>query len=161
MAEMKAIYEEYGKPLYRFLLSLTGSPEQAEELLQETFYQALIHIDKFEGRSSLYTWFCQIGKNAWLKECRRNKRYADTPYEELHLADPAMTPEEAAIRKDELRRVRLAVRKLEEPYRDVFILHIYGNLKLKEIAALNGKSESWARVTFYRAKALIAKEVTK
>lgn len=161
MAEMKAIYEEYGKPVYRFLLSLTGSPEQAEELLQETFYQALIHIDRFEGRSSLYTWLCQIGKNAWLKECRRSKRYADTPYEELRLPDSGLTPEEAAIRKDELHRIRQAVRKLEEPYRDVFILHIYGGLKLKEIAALNGKSESWARVTFYRAKTLIAKEVTK
>lgn len=161
MSEMKRIYEEYGKPVYRFLLSLTGSPEQAEELLQETFYQALIHIDRFEGRCSLYTWLCQIGKNAWLKECSRRKRYADTPYEELPLADPALTPEEAAIRADELRRVRLGVQKLEEPYRDVFILHIYGGLKLTEIAAIYGKSESWARVTFYRAKTRIAKEVMK
>ncbi len=158
---MKRIYEEYGKPVFRFLLSLTGSPEQAEELLQETFYQALIHIDRFEGRCSLYTWLCQIGKNAWLKECNRRKRYADTPYEELPLADPALTPEEASIRADELRRIRLAVRKLEEPYRDVFILHLYGGLRLKEIAAIYGKSESWARVTFYRAKTFIAKEVTK
>ena len=161
MWEMKAIYEEYGKPVFRFLLSLTGSPEQAEELLQETFYQALIHIDRFEGRSSLYTWLCQIGKNAWLKECSRRKRYADTPYEELSLADPGLTPEEAAIRAEELRRIRRAVRNLEEPYRDVFILHIYGGLKLKEIAVNYGKSESWARVTFFRAKNRIAKEVTE
>ena len=161
MSEMKRIYEEYGRPVYRFLLSLTGNKDWAEELLQETFYQALIHIDKFEGRCSLYTWLCCIGKNAWLKECNRRKRYADTPYEELRLADPALTPEEAAIRADELRRIRRAVRKLPEPYRDVFILHIYGGLKLKEIAAVYGKSESWARVTFYRAKTLIAKEVTE
>lgn len=159
MSEMKAIYEAYGKPVYRFLLSLTGSKDWAEELLQETFYQALIHIDRFEGRCSLYTWLCQIGKNAWLKECNRRKRYADIPYEELRLADPALTPEEASIRAEELGRLRRAVRKLPEPYRDVFILHIYGGAKLKEIAANYGKSESWARVTFYRAKTLIAKEV--
>lgn len=161
MAAFQEIYDEYGRPVYRFLLSLTGSPEQAEELLQETFFQALIHIDQFQGRSSLYTWLCQIGKNAWLKECSRSKRYTDTPWEDLHLADEKLTPEEAAIRRDELRRIRQAVLKLEAPYRDVFILHIYGGLKLKEIADLNGKSESWARVTYYRARASIAKEVTK
>lgn len=161
LAAFQEIYDEYGKPVYRFLLSLTGSPEQAEELLQETFFQALIHIDKFQGRSSLYTWLCQIGKNAWLKECRRSKRYADTPWEDLRLPDGNLTPEEAAIRKDELRRIRQAVRNLEEPYRDVFILHVYGGLKLKAIADLNGKSESWARVTFYRARMTITKEVTK
>lgn len=159
MAEFKAIYEEYGKPVYRFLLSLTGSPAQAEELLQETFYQALVHIDTFEGRSSLFTWLCRIGKNAWLKECRRGKRYADTPWEELPLADPAPTPEEAAIRRDDLRRIRQALVKLEEPYKEVFILHVFGGRKLKEIAELNGKSESWARVTYYRARSQIAKEV--
>lgn len=161
MAAFQEIYDEYGRPVYRFLLSLTGSPEQAEELLQETFFQALIHIDQFQGRSSLYTWLCQIGKNAWLKECSRSKRYADTPWEDLRLADEKLTPEEAVIRRDELRRIRQAVLKLEAPYRDVFILHIYGGLKLKEIADLNGKSESWARVTYYRARASIAKEVTK
>lgn len=161
MAEFQKIYDEYGRPVYRFLLSLTGNPDQAEELLQETFYQALIHIDKFQGRSSLYTWLCQIGKNAWLKECRRNKRYADTGYEDLRLPDTSPTPEAAAIQKEDLRRIRKAILKLEDPYRDVFILHIFGGLKLKEIAAMNGKSESWARVTFYRARAQIAKEVTK
>ena len=161
MAEFQEIYEEYGPSLYRFLLSLTGSPEQAEELLQEVFYQALIHIGRFQGRSSLYTWLCQIGKNAWLKECRRKKRYADTPYEDLRLADSSPTPEEAVIQADDLRRIRQALLHLEEPYRDVFILHIFGGLKLKQIADMHGKSESWARVTFYRAKTQIAKEVTK
>ena len=161
MSEFQKIYDQYGKPLYRFLLSLTGSPEQAEELLQEVFYQALLHIDKFEGRSSLFTWLCQIGKNAWLKELRRKKHYADTPYEELRLPDGKPTPEEAAIRADDLRRVRRAVAGLEEPYRDVFILHIFGQRPLKEIAYMYGKSESWARVTYFRARTRVAEEVRK
>lgn len=73
MAAFQEIYEKHGKAVYRFLLALTRDEGMAEELLQETFYQAFLHIDQFEGRSSLYTWLCQIGKNAWLKECRRNK----------------------------------------------------------------------------------------
>lgn len=161
MSEFQKIYDQYGKQLYRFLLSLTGEAHQAEELMQEVFYQALLHIDRFEGRSSMLTWLCQIGKNAWLKEIRRKKRYADTPYEQLRLPDSTPTPEETAIRKDTLRRVRQAVANLEEPYRDVFILHIFGGRPLKEIAAIYGKSESWARVTFFRARTRIAEEVSK
>ena len=149
------LYHTHGKPVYRFLLALTGDESQAEELLQETFYQAFLHIDRFEGRSSLYTWLCCIGKNAWLRECRRRSRYADTPYEELKLTDPTPTPEEATLRREQTQRLRRAVLELEDPQREVFILHAYGGLKLKEIAALHQKSESWARVTYFRARKTI------
>ena len=152
MRGFEELYTSQGKPVYRFLLALTGDEQQAEELLQETFYQALLHIDRFEGRSSLYTWLCTIGKNAWLKECRRRSRYADTPYEELKLPAPAPTPEAAILRTEQSNRLRRAVLELEEPQRDVFILHAYGGLKLREIAALYQKSESWARVTCFRAR---------
>lgn len=149
------LYHIHGKPVYRFLLALTGDEGQAEELLQETFYQAFLHIDRFEGRSSLYTWLCCIGKNAWLRECRRRSRYADTPYEELKLTDPTPTPEDATLRREQTQRLRQAVLALEDPQREVFILHAYGGLKLKEIAALHQKSESWARVTYFRARKTI------
>lgn len=149
------LYHTHGKPVYRFLLALTGDEGQAEELLQETFYQAFLHIDRFEGRSSLYTWLCCIGKNAWLRECRRRSRYADTPYEELRLEASAPTPEEAMLRREQAQRLRQAVLELEDPQREVFILHAYGGLKLKEIAALHQKSESWARVTYFRARKTI------
>lgn len=155
MRGFEELYKTQGKPVYRFLLSLTGDEHQAEELLQETFYQAFLHIDRFEGRSSLYTWLCQIGKNAWLKERKRRNRYADTPYEELTLADPALSPEEAMVRREYAQRLRRAVLAMEDPHREVFILHAYGGLKLKEIAALHQKSESWARVTYFRARKTI------
>ena len=151
------LYHTHGKPVYRFLLALTGDEGQAEELLQETFYQAFLHIDRFEGRSSLYTWLCQIGKNAWLKECRRRSRFADTPFEELPLTAPG--PEEELLDRERRRRLRLAVRRLEDPYREVFILRYFGGLKLKEIAALHQKSESWARVTCFRARKIIMEEL--
>ena len=120
--------------------------------MQETFYQAFLHIDRFEGRSSLYTWLCCIGKNAWLKECRRRSRYSDIPYEDLQLEDPALPPEEAMVRREQSRRLRQAVLDLPDPHREIFILHTYGGQTLKEIAALHQKSESWARVTYFRAR---------
>ena len=157
MSAFQKVYETYARPVYRFLLTLSGREDLAEELLQETFYQAFQHIDRFEGRCHLYTWLCQIGKNAWLKECRRNRRYSDVPLEELSL--PSASLEEQTIAKDEYRRVQRAVQQLEDPYRDVFILHALGGVRLKEIALIYGKSESWARVTYYRAKQKIAQEV--
>ena len=160
MRGFEELYTTQGKPVYRFLLVLTGDESQAEELLQETFYQAFLHIDRFEGRSSLYTWLCCIGKNAWLRECRRRSRYADTPYEELKLTDPTPTPEEAILRREQGQRLRRAVQALEDPQREVFILHAYGGLKLKEIAALHQKSESWARVTYFRARKTIQEVLT-
>lgn len=159
MSDFRKVYEEYAQAVYRFLLTLSGSEDLAEELLQETFYQAWQHINRFEGRCNLYTWFCQIGKNAWLKECRRNNRYTTTPWEELTIHDPAPTPEEHVITQEEYRRVRAAMMALEEPFRDVFILHAMGGIKLKEIAFIYQKSESWARVTYFRAKQKILQEV--
>ena len=161
MSAFQKTYEKYAQPVYRFQLSLAGSEDLAEELLQETFYQAFQHIDQFEGRCNPYTWLCQIGKNAWIKECRRNRRYSDISWDDL--AIPSIDPsiEEQTIAKDEYRRVHKAIQNLADPYRDVFILHAIGGVKLKEIASIYSKSESWARITYYRAKQQIAQEVSK
>lgn len=158
MASFEDVYKEYEKPVYRFLLSLTGDEDEAEELLQETFYRALVNIDRFEGRSSLYTWLCCIGKNAWMRECKRKKRYCGD-ISELDVPDSDGDPLKKLIQKDEYDKVRRAVYKLREPYRETFILHTFGGLKLCEIAERFGKSESWARVTYYRARQEIAKEL--
>lgn len=129
MKEFQDIYRKYGEPIYRFLLSLTENEDMAEELLQETFYRALLHIDQFEGRSSIYTWLCQIAKNAWLKECRRNKWFVGEP--DVGQISPLPSPEQQCIKKDEYLLLHRTILHLENPYRDVFILHIYGDLKLK------------------------------
>ena len=161
MSELKLLYEKYGKSVYRFLLRLTGDESLAEDLLQETFYQAFVHIGQFRGQSSIYTWLCQIGKNAWLRECRRRNWYSDAALHDLVLPDPSPTPEESFIEKESLQNIRRAMLRLEKPYRDIFILHVLGGLKLSEIAHTYGKSESWARVTYHRAKNKIAEEVKK
>jgi len=140
-------------------MSLTGNKNEAEELLQETFYQVFLHIKQFEGRSSLYTWICQIAKNAWYKECRRKKKInysSDISNESL---ENAPSPEDIYIKKEKYTKLRNAILKLNEPYRDVLILHIYGDIKLKEIALYYEKSESWAKVTFLRAKSMIMEEL--
>ena len=161
MATFQNVYEEYAQPVYRFLLSLTGNDDFAEELLSETFYQAFIHIDQFEGRCSLYTWLCQIGKNAWIKECRRNNRYSEITQEDLKQIDDRHSLEDQIINKEQYYKILKVLHGLSDIYRDVFILHAIGEVKLKEIACIYGKTESWARVTYFRAKQQIAQEVMK
>lgn len=161
MKDFQELYQMFGKRLYYFLLSLSGDESMAEELMQETFYQAFLHIESFEGRCSIYTWLCQIGKNAWLKEIRRNKRRIDFSRKHLQSLEPVPTLEERFLQKEEYLRVREILLSMEEPYRNVFILHAISGIKLKEISSLYNKSESWARVTYYRARMKIVEEVNK
>ncbi|MBR6637433.1 MAG: sigma-70 family RNA polymerase sigma factor [Lachnospiraceae bacterium] len=159
MAEFKEVYEQYAKKVYYYLLSLTRNAQEAEELLSETFYQAFLHIDKFEGRSSIFTWLCQIGKNAWLKECKRKKHFEEMGPELPDIQDKGESPEVLVIRKEGELLLKNAIFKLEEPYREVFMLRVFAEMKLKDIAAEYSKSEEWARVTYYRAKSKVQKYI--
>lgn len=157
MAVFEDIYQLYGKKVYLYLLSLAGNPNDAEELLAETFYRAFLHIDRFEGRCSIYTWLCQIGKNAWLQECKRKKRLVQNDISEMELSSGDYPLEIRMIKKEENKKILQEISKLKEPYRGVFILRVFGEVKLKEIAEIYSKTEEWARVTYYRAKNKIAK----
>ena len=93
------IYQSYFDPVYRYALSLSGSPHIAEEITQETFFKALRSLNQFQGRSSLKSWLCAIAKNLWLSEQRKRK---DQPIDDaMHLSDPSAGPEEAIVRQDE------------------------------------------------------------
>lgn len=160
MADVNGIYDEYGRGVYLFLLKLTGDEAMAEELLQETFYRAVKDIGRFEGRCSLMTWLCQIGKNAYFKELRR-KRRSEATAELYDGSEETPSTEEQVLRADEIRRIRQSVERLDEPYRTVFVLRVYAEQSFASIGASHGKSEVWARVTFHRAKEKIISEVKK
>lgn len=149
MANFSEIYEEYIRKVYRFLLALSGCECTAEELTQQTFYKAFLHIEHFEGRSSLYTWLCQIGKNEWLMECRKKTIVS---YNELYEISDNKNPETEAIRHAEQRLVQEAIQRMPSLYRDVMIYRTYGDLSFAEIATIFGKTESWAKVTYFRGK---------
>lgn len=136
--------------VYRFLLSLCGNPDLAEELTSETFYQAYLHIDRFRGDCKPETWLCQIAKNALYKEVRRAKRMV--PWDQLGAVEPGGDMLEKLFDKEQAMHIHRHLHHLSEPYKEVFMLRVLGELRFQEIADLFGKSESWAKVTFYRAK---------
>ena len=147
------IYQSYFEPVYRYALSLSGNPQIAEEIAQETFFKAMRTLDQFQGKSTLKSWLCAIAKNLWLSEQRKRK---DQPIDDvLPLQDPSIGPEEAIVRQDESMRIHRLLHRLDEPYREVFTLRTLGQLSFQDIGDLFGKSENWACVVFHRARARI------
>lgn len=136
--------------VYRFLLSMCGNEDLAEELTSETFYQAYLHIDKFRGECKPETWLCQIAKNALYKETKRTRRIV--PWEQIETTAADDDFFEKLASKDQALKIYRYLHHLNEPYKEVFMLRVLGELRFKEIAGIYGKSEPWAKVTFYRAK---------
>ncbi len=150
MDRFEDVFQLYAQPVYRFLLKLTGDGDWAEELTQETFYQAFLHIGTFRGEGSLYTWLCQIGKNAWRRELRRRRRFSDQPPPED--APALVGPERQAMVRAQAEAVMEAIAGLPEQYAEVLTLRLLGERSVREIAVLLGRTENWVKVTYFRGK---------
>ena len=149
------LYERYFRKVYAFAYSLTRNVEAAEELTQNTFFKALQSIDSFRGRSSVETYLCSITHNLFVSDIRKNSRLTDDASLEYRAADTDI--ERAVAQKDDAMRIHILLHSLPEPYKEVFSLRVLGELSYAEIGTVFGKSESWARVTCFRAKQFLRK----
>ena len=155
MDNMDSIYRSYAQTVYKFLLAQCRDPDLAEELTQETFYQAVQSIGRFDGSCKVSTWLCQIAKHLWYQHLRKHRREAPLP-EELP-ETPAPSAEEGLLaQEDRLDLLRL-IHALPEPQRELVYLRAFGGLSFREIGDVLGRTEVWARVTFYRCKELLQK----
>lgn len=155
MQSMDEIYQSYALTVYKYLLSLCHSEDTAEELTQETFYQAIKSIHRFDGSCHISTWLCAIAKNQFMSYRRKHPQM-----QEIDMSNAVTkSAEEDALayenRVELLRRLHLC----DEPYREILYLRIFGNLSFREIGDILGKTENWARVTFYRGKEKLRKEI--
>ncbi|MBQ3802194.1 MAG: sigma-70 family RNA polymerase sigma factor [Oscillospiraceae bacterium] len=135
--------------VFSYAMTLAGERSQAEEITQETFFRAFSKQSEFRGESDEVTWLCAIAKNYWLDEKRRGKRTEAMPEE---MTDLGSGPEQAAVDRDSSFRIHMALHQLEEPYREVFELRVFGELSFREIGMIFSKTENWARVTYHRAR---------
>lgn len=149
------IYRENAAMIYKYLCGLTGDGSLAEELTQETFFQAVKGIDKFRGDCKISVWLCGIAKKLWYKELEKRSRNKSDPL------DDAIPSIENVENKslDHLEKIEVfrLMHKLDDAAREVMYLRLAGELQFSEIAAILGKSENWARVTYYRGKQKIMK----
>ncbi len=154
MAEFQEVYDLYFRDVYKYALSLSRDPDVAEEITQETFFKALKNIDSFRGQCRLYVWLCQIAKNTYLTQLQKQSRASpevEAPSGES-LEDRLLTRESAF-------EIHKVLHRLPEPYKEVFSLRVFGELSFSQIGELFGKTESWARVTYHRARMKIKEEL--
>ena len=164
--DIEKLYREYFTPVYRYTLSLVHDPDMAEEITQETFFRALKKINDFRGEASLKVWLCQIARNLSFDSLKRQSKttaltkHDDDESDDYELpAGSESDPEEQLLRKQTAMKIHRILHDLKEPYKEVFQLRTFGDLSFAEIGELFGKSESWARVTYYRSRMMIKEEL--
>ena len=151
MEDFEAIYVQHFDGVYKYVFSLCRNETMAEEITQETFYRAMEHIDKFEGKCKLYVWLCQIAKNTFLTYVKKQKRHvSETDIDLSKQIEPSF--ENEILDKETVWKLHKLLHELSDPYKEVFSLRVFGELPFSQIGELFGKSDSWARLIFYRAK---------
>lgn len=157
MTEFEEVYSEHFKDVYRYVLSLCKNVSIAEDITQETFFKALKNINSFKGNCKVSVWLCQIAKNlyfSYLKKEQNNFKSVediddifDVDFEQILFDD------ESAF------EIHKLLHNLEEPFKEVFTLRFFGDLSFLKIAELFGKTESWARVTYHRARIKLKEKI--
>lgn len=155
MKELDEIYRLYAADIYRYILGLSRNETLAKDILQNTMLKAFTSADKFRGESSVKTWLCGIAKNEYLNSLRRRDSKSLPLDEAVNIADENI--EHRFSDKFQAMEIHQILHKLDEPYKEIFSLRVFAELKFSDIGEIFGKTENWARVTFYRAKEKIIK----
>ena len=157
---IEELYRTYFDIVYRYIRSISQDGSLAEEVTQETFFKALKKADQFRGDCDVRVWLCQIAKNTLYDHLKKQKKQllGDEKLEEAESADGELL-EEKLVQRSQAMEIHKVLHRLSEPYKEVFSLRTFGELTFREIGMLFGKSENWARVTYYRARVKIREEL--
>ena len=109
-------------------------------------------IGTFRGDCKISVWLCQIAKNLWKDDLKKNKKLESLENEEFSVIPSKENLEENVIANQNKIDLYKKLQKLDEQTREVVYLRITGELTFKEIGDILNKTENWARVTFYRGK---------
>ena len=155
---MEELYQLYFKDVYLYVLALSKEEVVAEDITQETFFKAIKSYEKFNHKCKVETWLCQIAKNTFLNLKRPKQTENIDDFLNLVSDDNI---EESLVKKDNVKNILSASKELESPYKEVFYMKTLGDFSYDVIAEVFEKSESWARVTYYRAKQKIIERMNE
>lgn len=153
--DFEHLFETYYMQVYSFLMTLAKNQDIAEEITQKTFFKVTTSKEKFKGKSSQFTYLCTIAKNLYIDELRKHKPLCELDIERIGGKDPVYS----LVNEDSAFMIHQILHHLEEPYKEVFQLRVFGELSFKKIGMLFKKSENWARVTYYRARIKIQEKM--
>ena len=148
------MYQRFFKDVYLFVFSISKDRQTAEDITQETFFKALKEIKHFRGDCSVKSWLCQIAKNLYISQMRKKSTISleDMSTVPDQVQEAGISIEREYIQKEDALSVYKVLHLLDEPYKEIFLLRTLGDLSFKEIADVFHKTESWARVTYHRAR---------
>lgn len=175
MAQMKhieeafdEIYEKYAKLVYGYALQLCRNPVTAEDIMQTVFLKAIEHADCFQGKCEVSTWLCQIAKNTWLDMCKSSEtknrsmeQLTERQGEGAVAGGEGQKPDvlQQLIQGEEQARLYQKLHLLPEPYKEIFMLRVLGCLSFREIGDIFGKTDTWGRVMYYRAREKLKNQI--
>ncbi len=153
VTDFEQLYNTYFSDVYKYILRLSGSEHIAEEITSDTFFKAMKSIDSFRGDCEVRVWLCQIAKNSYYSHVKRSNKTA--PIDEAtsrEIPDISQSVADKCAERDEVERIQRILHDVEAPYKEVFMWRVYAELSFRQIAAIFGKTENWACVTYHRAR---------
>ncbi len=166
-----AIVERYSGTIYNLALRLTGNPQEAEDVLQETFISAFRALSRFEGRSQLGTWLYRIAYNAALMRLRKRQVPTQSLDEPLttddgelvprQFVDWSRLPDELLLGKELRSTLEAALQTLPVSLRSVFVLRDIEGLSTAETAQALGLTETNVKVRLHRARLALREKLSQ
>ena len=148
--------------VYKYIFCLTKNEDITEEIVQDTFLEAVKRIKDFKGECKISTWLCQIAKYKWYQKSKKRKKNKEISLENMEdslILDNCI--EDDLCKKEDKLELFKRIQSLDEITRDVMYLRILGNLDYQEIAEIMGKTANWARVIFFMGKQKIKEDKNK
>ena len=157
VTEFEEIYREYFREVELYLRAICKDELLAEELTEQTFFQALKQLPKFRGECDIRTWLCSIGRNCYYSHLRREKPKENL--DDIQIPDPRKSVEEQLLDRSHALTIHRILHGLPEPYKEVFSLRTFGQLSFEDIGGIFGRTANWACVTYHRAKRKIREQM--
>ncbi len=148
--EFEKIYIRYFQDVFLFLKKLSKDESIAEEITSETFFKAMRSINDFRGETEVRIWLCQIAKNCYFSYLKKQK-YVEN-MDDVEFPDNQDSLEEQLLKQSDAMQIHRRLHHLAEPYKEVFMLRVFGELSFKQIADIFQKTDNWACVTYHRAR---------
>jgi RNA polymerase sigma-70 factor (ECF subfamily) len=152
VTEFDKIYKTYFSDVFLYIKRLSGDENLAEEITSETFFKAMRAINQFRGDCDIRVWLCQIAKNTYFSYLKKHDRVETIEDIEALDTPTSLDLEQNLVNQNKAMRIHSHLHNLSEPYKEVFMLRVFGELSYRQIGNLFSKTENWACVTFYRAK---------
>jgi len=134
------LVQRYQDRLYSAMLHVVGSPDEAEDVVQDSFVQAYVKLSTFQGNSRFFTWLYRIAFNNALS--RRRRRRTDVSIEQSRETsggepeDRHEAPDEPLLRNERIAIVKAAMNRLTDEHRNILVLREMQDMAYEDIAAI-------------------------